>query len=80
MMGIFANARMARNIARLSRYLHFKTNYHTVKCFLTILQYRYKCRIYSKSIAFKLRSFIAVGPVFNKIIIYERPPLNIDKN
>jgi hypothetical protein len=59
---IFTNARIAIKIVRLSRYA-FKINYHTdIR--------RHKCRIYSKCKAFKLRNFIAVGLVVNKIMIY----------
>jgi len=50
------------------------------KLIITLFSDRhYRIDIYSKYKAFKQRNFIAVGPVFNKIIIYEWAPLKIDK-
>ena len=65
MVEIFANARIAINIVRLSRYA-FKINYHTVSWEILVdINAKYMAN------AFKLRNFIAVGLVVNKMMIYE---------
>ena len=69
-------------IVRLSWYeavpYAFKVNYHTDSW--EIVSSGCKCRTYSKYRAVKLRNFIGLELVVNKIMIYEWSSLSVDKN